>query len=119
MKQTLDEIKKTKGVKGAFIANKNSHVAESSGDLKNIPLKSMSVDINNFLKNNHHKDKQHGSFQFTYENEIIIIHVLNGIGFIVVICLPDALNAMLRLTMNLAFNKIKKDDKIIKSIKNA
>ncbi|MBC8183546.1 hypothetical protein H8E88_20830 [candidate division KSB1 bacterium] len=119
MNQTLDEIRKTKGVKGAFIANKNGNVAASSGELKNIPLKSMAIDIKNLLNDKSLNNKQPERFQFTYENGIIIIHVLKEIGFIVVLCEPNALNALLRLTMNVAFNKIKKDKNILKSITNA
>ena len=106
MIKILKEIIRIKGVIGAFIANMNGHVAASIGELGATPLKSIAIEIRNFLQTNKPGRKHPEKFQFTYDNKTIIIQVLE-IGFIVVLCKPDAITALLRLTLNVAFSKIK------------
>ena len=118
MVNTLREIQNTKGVVGAFIVNKKSNVAASVGELEAIPLKSMAVELNNFFNDNSIVATHPEKLQFLFDNRIILIQVLE-IGYVVVLCEVNAVTALLRLSLNVAFTKIKNNNKILNSIANA
>lgn len=118
MIEILNELRNTKGVTGIFVANMQGNVAASSGELEAIPLKSMAKEIKNLLSDNKLAGKDSERIQFTYDNTIIIIQLLE-IGFVVVICEPNAVTALLRLALNVAYSKIKNNNNILQNITNA
>jgi len=116
IKETLNELNNIKGVISTFIANIDGHIIANTGEIKALPLRSMANEITAFLRNSKLKGiPPLKRFQFTYDNMIIIIQVLD-FGFVVVLCEPDNATALLRLTLDVLFSKIKNNDNTLKRI---
>lgn len=115
--ETLNELNNTNGVIGTFIANMDGHVVARTGKIKAIPFKSMASEIKTFLGNIKLKGTPLPKrLQFTYHDMIIMIQILD-FGFVVVLCESDNKTALLRLTLDVLFSKVK-NNKSLKKYSN-
>lgn len=108
MQQILNELISTKGVKGAFISNLAGQVTSTIGEPCTLPLKSISLELLNFLKSRKIGGKFRERIQFTFDNTIILLQEIAS-GFVVVMCEPDVSTALLRLTLNVAMARFVKN----------
>lgn len=112
--ETLKELNNISGVLATFLADINGHVIANTGEIKAIPLQSVANEIKAFLINSKLKGTQPlKRFQFTFDNIIIIIELMD-FAFIAVLCKPDKVTALLRLTLDVLCSQIKKN----KTLKN-
>lgn len=119
MNEELKELLKTKGVIGSFIGNKSGQIAASEGNLTEFPTLRLAAEIRNLLINETVKNENLPTrFQYAFDNYQIIVQLLK-VGYLVVISEPDSADALLRLTLNVIFPRLNKNEQALKTIATA
>lgn len=115
MQELLNELKNIKGVIGVLISNMKGNIAASYGEFGTISLKSIASEIINSAELQNPGNKQPEWLQFTYNTMSVLVKIQSNV-FVLILCQPDAMIALIRLTLNVTMSKIKKDKKILRSI---
>jgi len=119
MDDVLNKMTNIKGVSGVFISNYRGMPVAYSEGLELALVKRLTNEIKeNLILNKKISTHLPERLQFDYDSATIIVQFIQ-IGFVVILCEPGMVNALLRLSLNVIFLQMKTDPAIQEKIVNA